>query len=77
MKIKELIFEKFSGTFSYFILGKIEGYKNIRYYIYIFENKFEVIDWNEEKHYFVTVEEAKEFCQKDFNEKIKNSIYEN
>ena len=77
MKIKELIFEKFSGTFSYFIVGKIECYKNIRYYIYIFENKFEVIDWNEEKHYFVTVEEAKEFCQKDFNEKIKNLIYEN
>ena len=33
MKIKELIFEKFSGTFSYFIVGKIEGYKNIRYYV--------------------------------------------
>ena len=56
MKIKELIFEKFSGTFSYFIVGKIENYKNIRYYIHIIENKFEVIDWNEEKHYFVTVE---------------------
>ena len=44
MKIKELIFEKFVGTFSYFIVGKIEGYKNIRYYIYIFENKLEAVD---------------------------------
>ena len=77
MKIKELIFEKYIGTFNWFIVGKIEGFKNIRYYIHKIGDKIEVIDWNEEKKYFDIIEKAKEFCQNDFEEKIKKLIYEN
>lgn len=74
MEIKKINFEKYSSVNSWFIAGKIEGFDNLRYFIYPIRDGIEIIDPNFNKIKSSSVENAKIYCQKDFDERIKNLI---
>lgn len=74
MEIKRLVFFTVAGMHSNFMVGRLEDNQILNYFIYR-ESNIIVIDLFSEKHYFNTIDEAKEFCQKDF-EKFVNSLIE-
>lgn len=73
IKVKQIEFSDHDS----FTVGKIEGTNQIRYYIYKEGEKFITIDIQSIKHSFNSIEKAKKFCQKDFENFINNLIEKN
>ena len=75
-KIKKLEFSEYVGNHasSSFTVGRVHGTNQIRYYIYKEVDTYRACDIQSNVHSFSSIDKAKEFCQKDFENFINNLI---